>query len=376
LGGEYLYRFKAISTIVLILQQPYDKPKLMRIFYTKNTTTLFLFLFLSSIVSAQVDTLVMNDGTMLIGEMKDLKQGVIIMETDYSDSDFKIEWDKVKEVNSERSFIITTAKGDRLNGTIKTVPNKPGQVIILDKDIGPVNYDIMDIVFLKSVSETFLSRLDLLLSAGYTLTKANNNHQISGRLNAGYLSNTFGADMYFGIVRSFQTINDTIKTNTSRTEGGLGFRLFIVKDWFAMINNNMLQSTEQQINLRSVTKLGIGNYVVNTNSLYLMLGAGGAWNYEKPEMDTLEVRNNLEGFATISFNMFDMGDLSLKTSYIGFISITDSPRYRSDFNFDLKYDLPLDFFINLGFTLNYDSKPLSGAPKTDYVLQTTIGWEL
>ena len=53
----------------------------------------------------------------------------------------------------------------------------------------PLGYDIIDIVFLKSVSDTFLSRLDLLLSAGYTLTKANNNNQISGRLNAGYLSN-------------------------------------------------------------------------------------------------------------------------------------------------------------------------------------------
>ena len=349
----------------------------MKTFYFLRHAIIFLsFLTFSGIVYAQVDTLIMNDGTILAGEMKDMKQGVIIMETDYSDSDFKIEWDKVKKVKSERSYIITTSKGDRLNGTISSDPNDPGKVIIQDIDKGPVSYDIFDIVFLKSVSNTFLSRLDLLLSAGYTLTKANNNNQISGRLNAGYLSNNFGADLYFGIVRSFQTIDDTLKTKTSRTEGGLGFKFFIVRDWFAMVNNDMLQSTEQQIKLRSVTKLGIGNYVVNTNSLYLMLGAGGAWNYEKPELASLDVRNSLEGFATISFNMFDTGDLSLKTSYIGFVSITDSPRYRSDFNFDLKYDLPLDFFINFGFTLNYDSKPLPGASTTDYVLQTTIGWEL
>jgi len=34
--------------------------------------------FFSNILTAQVDTLVMTDGTELIGELKDLKQGVII----------------------------------------------------------------------------------------------------------------------------------------------------------------------------------------------------------------------------------------------------------------------------------------------------------
>jgi len=93
-------------------------------------------------------------------------------------------------------------------------------------------------------------------------------------------------------------------------------------------------------------------------------------------MDSVSVRNSLEGFGGLEFNIFDIGDLDLKTSYMGYISITESPRFRSDFNFDIKYDFPLDFFINLGFTLNYDSRPIPGASTIDYVLQTTIGWEL
>ena len=44
--------------------------------------------------------------------------------------------------------------------------------------------------------------------------------------------------------------------------------------------------------------------------------------------------------------------------------------------FDLKYDLPLDFYIRLGYTLNYDNKPVEGATESDYVLQTSFGWEL
>ena len=348
----------------------------MIIFYQKHLLTLSIAFFLCNTLTAQVDTLVMTDGTELIGELKDLKQGVIIMETDFSDSDFKIEWDKVKEIKSERSFIINTSKGGHLNGTINTDPDDPGKVVVNDVDNGSVSFSILDVVYLKSVKDTFLSRLSLLLSAGYTLTKANNNHQFSARLNSGYLSNVFGADLYFSAVRSFQTIDDTLKTSTKRTEGGLGLKFFLIRDWFVLARNDMLQSTEQELKLRSVTNVGIGNYIVNTNSLYFVLSAGGAWNYEKPEIDSIAVRNSFEGFGGLEFNIFDIGDLGLKTSYMGYISITESPRYRSDFNFDIKYDFPLDFFINFGFTLNHDSRPLPGASTIDYVLQTTIGWEL
>ena len=42
--------------------------------------------------------------------------------------------------------------------------------------------------------------------------------------------------------------------------------------------------------------------------------------------------------------------------------------------FDTKYDLPMDFYIKLGFTLNYDNQPVEGAPEADYVFSTGFGW--
>ena len=38
-------------------------------------------------------------------------------------------------------------------------------------------------------------------------------------------------------------------------------------------------------------------------------------------------------------------------------------------------DLPYDFYLKLGGTVNYDNKPAAGAGKTDYVVQTGFGWE-
>ena len=56
----------------------------------------FLTLLLSATVSlAQTDTLIFANGNIVVGEIKSMSRGIIEIETDYSDSDFKIEWDKV-----------------------------------------------------------------------------------------------------------------------------------------------------------------------------------------------------------------------------------------------------------------------------------------
>ena len=69
-----------------------------------------------------------------------------------------------------------------------------------------------------------------------------------------------------------------------------------------------------------------------------------------------------------------MGDFNLFTKITAFPGITEKGRFRTDFKMDLKYDLPLDFYVKGGFTFNYDNQPTAGAPETDYVLNTGLGW--
>ncbi|WP_455169990.1 DUF481 domain-containing protein, partial [Aegicerativicinus sediminis] len=81
-------------------------------------------------------------------------------------------------------------------------------------------------------------------------------------------------------------------------------------------------------------------------------------------------------FLMAELNIFDMKNIDLLSNITFYPSFTENKRYRVDYKIDLKYDLPLDFFIKLGFTYNFDNQPVEGASKDDYVLQTTLGWEL
>ena len=350
----------------------------MRIYL--RTLSLILFLFISYFINAQNDSIVFTNNNFIVGEIKSLQQGIIIVETDYSDSDFKMEWDKIKFLKSEQIFLITLKKGGRYNGSIETIANDTYKIQIHDIHDGDVVVEMMDIVFLKAVDQNFVSRIDLLLSLGYTLTKANNNQQFSGILNFGYLSNTFAFNANFNMIRGFQeeTQDSTsVQIRTRRTEGGAGVRAFIVKDWFALLNTDLLQSTEMQLDLRAVTKLGFGNYLVNNQQMYFVVAAGADWNYEdySNAADSINPSNSAEAFLGLEYKIFDIGDLDLITSLYGYPSLTESGRFRTDFSFDLRYEFAFDLFFGVGFTLNYDNRPAKGSDPADYVLQTSIGWE-
>jgi hypothetical protein len=229
-----------------------------------------------------------------------------------------------------------------------------------------------DIVHIEPIEEKFLERLSASLDLGSTLTKANNLRQFTMRSNLGYLADNWSAETSFDVVRSVQ---DSI-AETKRTDTKLGFNYFLGKNWYTLISANFLQNDEQKLKLRSTPKTGVGNFIILTNTLYWGIYAGGAWNNETYTDPSIPSRSDFEANIGTELNLFDMGDLSLLTNLSAYKSFQQDKRIRADFKFDIKYDLPLDFYIRLGYTHNYDSDPVEGASQNDYVLQTTFGWEL
>jgi putative salt-induced outer membrane protein YdiY len=151
--------------------------------------------------------------------------------------------------------------------------------------------------------------------------------------------------------------------------------LLLPKSWFLYISAKFLQSDEQKLDLRTTTNAGAGHFIVNTNKVYFSTQGGIVWLNEK-FMDDTPIRNSLEASLGIELNLFDIEDFSLLTNAYLYPSITERGRTRLDFKIDLKYDLPKDFYIKLGYTHNFDNQPAAGASKHDFVLNATFGWEL
>lgn len=319
--------------------------------------------------SAQKDSLVLSNGNTIVGEIKSMDKGVLVIETDYSKNDFSIEWLGVKEVYSSTRFLITLKDGSRINGNFKSTGT--GSIVIEGIEGEKIETALSELVYLKGLESEFWSRVHANIDLGLSLTKANNLRQYSMRSTAGYLADKWAADMYYNDNRSQQ---DSI-AETKRTEGGISFKYYLQRDWFLMSDINLLSNTEQALQLRTTAKLGAGKYLIHTNKSYWGLGGGLSYNNESFSNET-PGRNSAEAFFGTEFNLFDIGDLNLLSTWYVYPGITEAGRWRSDFKFDTKYDLPLDFYIKLGWTINYDNQPAIQGNETDYVFVISFGWEL
>lgn len=334
--------------------------------------TIVLFISFSIKTSfAQNDTLFLKNSDIIIGELKSLRQSVATFETDYSDSDFKIDWDEVLNIKTKTEFLLTLNTGRRYTGHLE--PSSKASVHVIENDSILIETPIENIVYLRKIDSDFWSKVDASVSFGYNFTKANDLSQYSMRSYLGYREKRWLASTRYNQIISTQS--DV--SRTQRLDANLIYNRFLKKNWFLLGEVNWLSNTAQNIDLRTVSKVGLGKYIVQTNSLYWGLQAGVSFNNESFNVEGEASDNNsAEAFLGTEANLYDIGDLSLLSRIVVYPSLTESERWRTDFNLDAKYDLPLDFFINFGLSLNYDSQPVQGGTETDYIFQTTIGWSL
>jgi len=349
LQTENLYKFK-INTMI------------------RKVTILGFILFAFVSLRAQ-DTLLTTDNTKLVGEIKSMDRGVLVMETDFSDDDFTITWLKVQKISSQRNFRIILSNDERLYGTILY---ENGKLTIQDEEKGAESVEVSDIVYMKQVDEgSVFDLINLALDVGYSYTNANNLQQLNGSLTADYTRNKWGVDLYATTVKSIQTGVDNVMRNTA----GFGLKVFANYGFYGDLGADYYSNTEQSMDLRSNYNLSLGKYIFRTNRQYLSASIGAAFLNENYS-DTLVDRNSYEGKVGVEYNMFDMGDLNVFTSINLYPSFTEKGRLRTEYKLDVKLDLPRDFYIKGSLHYNYDNMPAEGVTFDDYVYTFGIGWEL
>jgi hypothetical protein len=332
----------------------------------------YLALLLLAIVqiseAASSDSLLFRNGNVIIGEIKSMNHGVLVIETDYSDSDFEIKWMDIQYISTVSELLVTLSDESRYFGTIRTISGSKVHITMINKK--KLECDMNEIVFIKTLEKDISERISASIDVGLSLTKARNLHQLTGRSSIGYESRKWLTEATFNLLYSRQ---DDVEP-TDRTEGALDFLYLLPRGWYSIATVSLLSNTEQQLDLRMNAQLGQGKYFVRTNRLYWGNKLGVNRNSESYTSAT-EDRVSWEAYAGTELNLYDVGDFSLLISLIVYSGLTEKGRWRSDINLDFKYDLPFGFYIKFGGTLNYDNQPAEDASQSDYVLQSGFGWE-
>jgi len=327
-------------------------------------------LLISNLMFSQKDSLILINKDVLIGKIESMEKNILVFETPYSDSDFKIKWHRVKEVYSDRTFTVTLTNGKRFQSSIRTDSTDIKKVILINEGVS-FSEDLSKVILLDPYGSSFFSRLEFNIDFGITLTKANNLKQVSMNSSFLYDANKWGVYGNFGLIRSTQDNTEEIY----RMDAATGFQWFLPKDWYAEFSVNFLSNNEQKIKLRTTTRIGPGYYFSRNNSLVFSASAGFALNNESSTDPLVDPNTSAEAYLGVYFNKYDINDFSVLTSVVFSPSLTEGSRFRTDFKLDLKYDLPWDLYVKVGTTYNYDSQPVEGATKGDYVFETGFGWE-
>jgi putative salt-induced outer membrane protein YdiY len=330
----------------------------------------YLFLFLISIAgNAQNDSIQLRNNDVLVGEVKSFSKGILNLKTTYSDKDFRIEFNKVKGLTIERKCLIILTNGRRRFGNIRTDINGKVQITLEDNKIEQFNLE--EIIALEEVDDNFWSRIKGSVNFGFNFTKANSNSQftIGGDLN--YIDKLWMLEGDVSVLNSTQ--NDADKTK--RTDANLQLIRILINKWYLLGDVSFLANTEQALDGRITPSVGFGKFLISTNKLYLGFSLGLTYNIENYVNISLN-KTSSEAFVSTSFNMFDFNDFDLKTGIKFYTGISEKGRVRTDYDITLKYDLPLDLYIKLGFTLNFDNQPAIIGNEVDYIFTSGFGWKL
>ncbi|MGB5481866.1 MAG: hypothetical protein WBM91_12375, partial [Eudoraea sp.] len=141
---------------------------------------------------AQIDTLLLDTNTIIVGEVKSMTRGVLTIETNYSDSDFTIEWLKIKKIYTQSVFLTSLTDGSRIVGSLKS--SEDNTLIITNRE-GVIEREVQipEIVLLQPLNKGFWSRLDAAVDFGISFTKANNLKQFTFGTNLKYTEDKWSA---------------------------------------------------------------------------------------------------------------------------------------------------------------------------------------
>jgi hypothetical protein len=329
---------------------------------------IILILCLPGLRLAGQDTVIFHNDNIITGEVESMDKGVFVFSTDYSDSDFKIEWDQIRDLYTHTYFMVTLTDGTEYVARLRTTGQDSVNLYTRDGLYDGVK--INDVVYLEAMEDRFINRFSAMLDVGFTYTKSQNIQRFNVRGSLGYSGRKWHTDINWNSIWSSQDgIEPTFISNET-----WNIRYSLIPNLFVLFTLELLEDTEQQLDMRANSQAGLGTFIFRSNKAFWGAKTGINRNMERYHNEA-DDRDSWEGFVGTELNIFDVGDLDFLIRGILYPGITEKGRWRSDINLDIKYEFPLDIYIRGGMTLNWDNMPVEGSEPVNLMLQAGIGWE-
>jgi hypothetical protein len=341
------------------------------------TSSLLLFALLlgaSETVWARprTDVLTMNNGDHITCEIIRLEKGYLYVKLDYGEGTVSLNWSRVSRVDSPQQFVFTDENGRRYTGTLQKLAVKAEQS---EEEVKSKHEALQvngaEVVEIERSDVGFWRNQHGSINFGLNFAKQSNRTQYN--LNA---DDTYSRERWSvsgNLTSNLATGGGSDLRNDLVLKGG---RQLLSPRNLAIGYNEFLQSNGQDLDLRTTLGGGLGHFFRYTNGARILGLAGFVFDRERYSSGprTGQSVNSAEAMIGTQMNFFSFKTMNILGTAQLYPSITDAGRVRLDVNASSRLRIARELYWNVGYYLNYDSRPPSNTPQSDYGLSSGLGW--
>jgi hypothetical protein len=318
------------------------------------------------------DVLIMNNSDHITCEIIRLVRGYLYVRLVYGEGTVSLDWSKVSRVDSPQQFVFTDENGRRYTGTLQKLAIKAEQ---FEEEVkskgGALQVDGAEVVEIERSDVGFWRNQHGSINFGLNFAKQSNRTQYN--LNA---DDTYSRERW--------SVSGNLTSNLA-TGGGSDLRNdLILKGGRQLLSprnlgvgySEFLQSDGQELDLRTTLGGGLGHFFRYTNGARILGLAGFVLNRERYSSGprTGQSVNSAEAMIGTQMNFFSFKTMNILGTVQLYPSITDAGRVRLDANASSRLRIARELYWNVGYYQNYDSRPPSNTPQTDYGFSSGLGW--
>jgi hypothetical protein len=322
--------------------------------------------------AARTDVVYLTNGDRLTCSVKQLDRGRLRVTTDHMGV-VHIDWTHIAAIEASKTYRVELTDGSDHLGELE--PAEEAGVLAVRSADGVVEVPVDTVIRMTEIKRGFLRRIDGAIDVGFNYKKANNDVNYTIGAQAVYRTRRFETEFTYDSVLSD-------RDNADRSFRGVfegTYTHFLKNRWFISALGGLEENQQLGLDLRARFGGTGGRSIIQTDHSTLAVSGGLTSNRER-YVTELEDQTSLEGLAVLSYDYFIHGDLGadFSSSLALLPSLTESGRYRVEFDFRYRHEIVLDLFLSLSGWYSYDSQaPIAGdftTSQDDFGLVTSIGW--
>jgi hypothetical protein len=321
------------------------------------------------------DVMVLANGDHLIGEIKGLAQGELRFSSDYIDGTFRVDWQRVQQLQSRNGFRVELVDGRHYTGTIARYAD--GRFTITEG--GTVTtVTASEVAGILQMERSVWAQLDGQINSGFSYTSDDSDTQFSASGTVRYVADWYAVDGSGSSTFSGQSGGTP---SSSRNTVTVLNSVTVAQKYFAVGLFGLLNSDQQDLQLRTTAGGGVGRWLARTTHTQLATFGGLVYTDEhyNAVQDTTEpsptINQNLEAVGGLQYAYHRFKTVDIQAGFTIFPSLTTPGRVRLGVAPTLSIEVVHNLDWNFTVYENYDSHPPVNANKNDFGVTNSVGWK-